>query len=99
MDMVEIGDILATRPETVTDLAIRAAEAATGPCDATFVSCGGLPAHHLAAAVEDRIGMPVVASSTAGVWGAVRLAGLDPAAPALGALSRASGRQRTAAPT
>ena len=88
MDLVAIDDILSVRPEAVTDLALRAAEAAEGGFDAVFVSCGGLPALHLAAEVEPRIGKPVVASSTAGVWGAVRLAGLPADAPALGALAR-----------
>ena len=90
MDIVSVEEVQATRPEDVTAIGSKAVEAATGEVDAVFVSCGGLPALHLADALEDRLGLPVVASSTAGVWGALRLAGLPVDLPALGALGRAS---------
>lgn len=90
LNLSAIEDILAVRADEVTALALRAAEAAGGRADAIFVSCGGLPALHLAQAVEPRAGMPVVASSTAGVWGAARLVGLPTRLPQLGALGEAS---------
>jgi arylmalonate decarboxylase len=88
MGIVGVDDVLKITPEDVTALGLRAHERADGEVDAVFVSCGGLPALHLADALEDRLGMPVVASSTAGVWNAVRLVGLAGTAPALGALAR-----------
>jgi arylmalonate decarboxylase len=84
-----IGDIHAVTEDQVTALALRAFEAAGERADAIFVSCGGLPALHLAPAVEPQTGVPVVASATAGVWGAVRLLGMSGAAAPLGALGRA----------
>lgn len=89
MDLTEIADIQAVGEAEVTQLALDAADKAEGPVDAVFVSCGGLPALHLAGEVEPRLGVPVVASSTAGVWGAMRLAGFDASAPALGRLAAA----------
>lgn len=98
MGIVGIDDVLRTGPEDVTALGLRAAETAEGPVDALFISCGGLPALHLSDALEDRLGLPVVASSTAGVWAAVRLLGVPGTAPALGALAQttASQQRRTA---
>lgn len=95
MDLTDIAEIQAVSEDGVTQLALDAADAAEGSVDAVFVSCGGLPALHLAGAVEPRLGIPVVASSTAGVWGAVRLAGLEASAPALGRLATISTRHDT----
>ena len=89
MGIVGVDDVLSVQPADVTALGERAAKAATGQVDATFVSCGGLPALHLAPALEPELGMPMIASSTAGVWGAARLAGLSDPLPQLGALGRA----------
>jgi arylmalonate decarboxylase len=90
MGIVAVDDVFAVTPDQVTDLGRRAADAAGSAAEAVFVSCGGLPALHLAAALEDETGLPVVASSTAGAWGAVRLLGHSGAAPALGRLGRVS---------
>lgn len=89
MGLEAIEDILAVQEEEVTALALSAFEKTGGTADAVFVSCGGLPALHLANAVEPRTGVPVVASSTAGVWGAVRLLGGVDHPKALGALAAA----------
>lgn len=99
LGIVEVEDVFDVTPEQVTALGRRAAEAAGGAAEAVFVSCGGLPALHLAGALEDELGLPVVASSTAGAWGAVRLLGHSGAAPALGRLGRvaAAGRAERAA--
>lgn len=88
MGLEEIAAIQSVGEDDVTALALRALETARGGADAILVSCGGLPATHLAGAVEPKAGVPVIASSTAGVWGAVRLLGQDGASPALGALGR-----------
>ncbi len=97
MGLVDIDDVLAITPDKVTALGRRATTAAGGMADALFVSCGGLPALHLADVLEEEIGMPVVASSTAGAWGAVRLLGHSGAAPALGRLGRISAQHPPAA--
>ncbi len=90
MGLEKIDDIVSVTEDRVTELALRAFDEAGGDADAIFVSCGGLPALHLAGAVEPRTGVPVVASSTAGVWGAARLVGLNGAVEALGALGKAA---------
>ncbi|MFN4099486.1 MAG: aspartate/glutamate racemase family protein [Pararhodobacter sp.] len=95
MGLVEVRDVHDVTPDQVTELGRRAAKAAAGAVDAVLVSCGGLPALHLADALEDELGLPVVASSTAGAWGAVRLLGHSGAAPALGRLGRVAGSEQT----
>lgn len=96
MGIINIKDVLGVTPEQVTELGRRAAVAAGGAAEAVLVSCGGLPALHLADALEDELGLPVVASSTAGAWGAVRLLGHSGAAPALGRLGQLSAPQQAA---
>jgi arylmalonate decarboxylase len=49
-------------------------------------SCGGLHTLGLHAPLEARLGIPVTSSSPAGFWDAMRIAGLDPAAPGFGKL-------------
>ncbi|APE43528.1 hypothetical protein BOO69_08975 [Sulfitobacter alexandrii] len=88
MGIVGVADVQRTTPGDVTELGLRAFEMADGPVDAVFISCGGLPALHLSDALEAELSVPVVASSTAGVWGAVRLLDIPGTAPALGALAR-----------
>lgn len=88
LGLTEIDNIHAVTPDAVSDLARRAVAQAKA-ADAVLVSCGGLPALHLADDIEDELGLPVIASSTAGVWGVMRHAGLEAAAPALGRLARA----------
>ena len=53
--------------------------------DGILLSCGGLLTLDAIAVVEDRLGVPVVSSSPAGFWDAMRTAGLD---------SRLAGRGR-----
>lgn len=88
MGIVGVDDVLRVTPDTVTQLGRRVAEAAEGPIDAVLISCGGLPALHLCDALETDLGVPVIASSTAGVWRAAQLLGLSAETPALGALGR-----------
>jgi len=88
MGIVGVDDVLRTTPQDVTNLGLRTFEMTEGPVDALFISCGGLPALHLSEALEDRLGVPVVASSTAGVWGAVQLLGISGRVSSLGALGQ-----------
>ncbi|MFC0218889.1 aspartate/glutamate racemase family protein [Pseudochelatococcus lubricantis] len=91
LDMTAVETIRAVGADVVADLALEADRMAGGEADAILVSCGGLPALDLAAAVEPRIGKPVVASATAGVWAAVRLLGMSGESRALGRLGQLSG--------
>jgi|HubBroStandDraft_6_1064221.scaffolds.fasta_scaffold33222_4 arylmalonate decarboxylase len=54
-----------------------------------LLSCGGLLTLDVIDPVEQRLGIPVVASSPAGFWDAVQVAGLDAACPGYGRLFQA----------
>lgn len=58
------------------------------PPEAILISCGGLRTLGVAERLEDRFGLPVVTSSTAGPWAAVRLVGHDGRALGCGRLFR-----------
>lgn len=90
LDLTSVESVKAVGADDVAGLAFKADRMAGGEADAVLISCGGLPALDLAAAVEPRLGKPVVASSTAGVWAAVRLLGLSGDSVALGELGRRS---------
>lgn len=75
--------------ETLVDLCVRAIEAAPDS-DGILLSCGGLLTLDAIPEVERRLGVPVVSSSPAGFWDAVRLAGGSKAAPGYGRLFGAS---------
>lgn len=55
---------------------VRAIVAEGGACDAVFVSCTSLRVMHIAAALEQEIGVPVVSSNIALFWHLLRLAGI-----------------------
>lgn len=57
--------------------------------EAVFVSCGGLLTHGVIEPLEARLDLPAIASSPAGFWDVVRLAGADPSAQGFGRLFRA----------
>jgi len=44
--------------------------------DALLVTCGAFRAHHVVAALEDDLGVPVITSVTAPLWASLRLAGI-----------------------
>jgi arylmalonate decarboxylase len=54
--------------------------------DGIFISCGGLLTLDVLAPLEAKLGLPATASSPAGFWDVMRLAGLDPASPGFGRL-------------
>ena len=54
--------------------------------DGIFISCGGLLTLDAIRQLEAQLHVPVTASSPAGFWDAVRLAGADAAAPGFGRL-------------
>jgi arylmalonate decarboxylase len=51
-----------------------------------FISCGGLLTLDAIRQLEDELGVPATASSPAGFWDVVRLAGADPRTPGFGRL-------------
>jgi maleate isomerase len=61
-------------PTEVTALALRHREAIAG-CDALFVSCTNLKVMSEIATMERRLGVPVVTSNQASLWGALRQIG------------------------
>jgi arylmalonate decarboxylase len=90
LGLAAVGDIHAVTEAEVVALGERAAAKAGGRMDAVLISCGGLRATNLAPALEPRVGVPVVASATAGVWASVRLLGIDTGVYGLGALGKAA---------
>lgn len=63
----------------LVDLCIQAYEQALEPADAILLSCGGLRTLDTILAVEQQLGVPVVASSPAGFWDVVSLVSPRPA--------------------
>jgi len=54
--------------------------------DGVFISCGGLSTLDVIPPLEVGTGKPATASSPAGFWDVMRLAGLDAASPGFGRL-------------
>lgn len=57
--------------------------------EAVFVSCGGLLTHGVIEPLEAMLDLPAIASSPAGFWDVVQLAGADASAQGFGRLFRA----------
>ena len=72
----------------ITDDTIKAGARAVKHRDAEalFLSCTGLRAAHVAGAIEEELGVPVVTSNQAMAWHALRLAGFDAEVPGFGRL-------------
>lgn len=70
----------------VSDRAMNSAREEGSPVDALLISCGALDTLDLVPELEERHGVPVVASSPAGFWAAARLVGVDPRADGRGLL-------------
>ena len=80
-------DVGAVTPRTLIELAERVV-LRDRSADGVFISCGGLLTHDVIEPLEARLGLPATASSPAGFWDVVRVAGLDPAARGFGRLFR-----------
>ncbi len=91
VDVQQIGEVSA---ETLIDLGERVAHRDSS-AEAVFVSCGGLLTHGVIEPLEARLGLPAIASSPAGFWDVVRLAGFDPSAEGFGTLFRRGNPFRT----
>lgn len=85
MSLTGVEEVAAVDPATLlahADAVYRKDPSADG----VFISCGGLLTLDVIAPLEQMLGRPVTASSPAGFWDVVRLAGLDPASPGFGSL-------------
>ncbi len=72
-----------------TDLLVdlsRRVHARDTSADGIFISCGGLLTLDAIRRLEHDLGVPATASSPAGFWDVVRLAGVDPGSPGYGRL-------------
>ena len=78
----EVGEVT---PQTLLDLS-GAVYAQDPSADGVFISCGGLLTLDVISPLEARLGRPATASSPAGFWDVMRLAGLDPASAGYGRL-------------
>lgn len=78
----EMGEV---PPQVLFDLAERVYRR-DASADGIFISCGGLLTLDVLKPLEDKLGVPATASSPAGFWDLVKLAGLDAASPGFGRL-------------
>lgn len=78
----EMGEVA---PRVLFDLAERVWRQDSS-ADGIFISCGGLLTLDVLKPLEDKLGVPATASSPAGFWDLVRLAGLDASSPGFGRL-------------
>ena len=78
----EVGEV---GTETLVALA-KKVHAQDPSADGIFISCGGLLTLDAIRRLEDEVGVPATASSPAGFWDVVRLAGADPSSPGFGRL-------------
>ena len=78
----EMGEVT---PQTLMTLS-ESVYAQDKSADGIFISCGGLLTLDVLAPLEAKLGLPATASSPAGFWDVMRLAGLNPASPGFGRL-------------
>ncbi len=80
-----VGQARQVSPATLIELGQRAFAEAAG-ADGILISCGGLQTLDVTVPLERACGVPVVSSTPAAFWAAVRLVGLSGAAPGYGRL-------------
>lgn len=83
LDMEDDRDMARLDPRLIIEAA---EDAMVAGAEALFISCTALPAATLAPEIERRIGCPVVTSNLAGLWMAMRRAGVDDSLPEKGRL-------------
>ncbi|TWG67663.1 MULTISPECIES: hypothetical protein [unclassified Aminobacter] len=88
LQLSAVPEIHAVTLDTIVSLGEKTFESSGRRADAVLISCGGLRATHLAPALEAKVGVPVIASATAGLWSTVRLLGINTRLDAFGALGR-----------
>ena len=74
LGLERVEDVLAVKQDDLLERGARAATAVPD-ADALFISCGGLRTLDITVPLEERTGLPVVSSATAGAWAALRLIG------------------------
>ncbi len=84
MGIQKVENVFSVTDDDLLALGRRAFERADGRADALFISCGGLRTLAISPLLERECAIPVVSSSPAGFWAAVRLVGLSGAAPGYG---------------
>lgn len=85
LSITGVAEIHAVTPFTLTELSHRVL-ARDPSADGVFISCGGLSTLDVIPPLEVRTRKPATASSPAGFWDVMRLAGLDAASPGFGRL-------------
>lgn len=85
LSLTDVKAIGAVTPDTLAALS-RTVLARDPSADGIFISCGGLLTLDVIPALEKELNLPVTASSPAGFWDAMRLAGQDPTSPRHGRL-------------
>jgi maleate isomerase len=81
---IDMGKVM---PEETNRLA-REVVASASDADGIFISCGNLRSFEAIEALERDTGLPVVTSNQAGLWQALRMAGIEDKLPYLGRLLR-----------
>ena len=85
LSLTGVKDINEVTPERLIALS-RQVLARDLSADGVFISCGGLMTLDVIPALEQAVNLPVTASSPAGFWDVMRLAGQDPVSPRYGRL-------------
>ena len=85
MGIRPVEGVAAVTPNDLLELGARAFGKAER-ADALLISCGGLRTLSVTVPLEEQCAVPVVSSSPAGFWAAVRLVGLSGASPGYGRL-------------
>jgi arylmalonate decarboxylase len=85
MSIVDVQEVGAVSTQALVALASKVFKADPS-ADGIFISCGGLLTLDAIRQLEADLGVPVTASSPAGFWDVVRLAGADARSPGFGRL-------------
>jgi arylmalonate decarboxylase len=80
-----VGQAGSIPPDALVELGQRVFAASPG-ADGILISCGGLRTLDVTVPLENACGVPVISSTPAAFWAAVRLVGLSGAAPGYGRL-------------
>lgn len=81
---IDMGKVMPEETYRLAHAVARSAEDADG----IFISCGNLRSFEAIEPLEKDIGLPVVTSNQAGLWQALRMAGIDDKLPNLGRILR-----------
>jgi arylmalonate decarboxylase len=88
LGLTDVGIVKDVTSHTLTELAETVFDLDRF-ADGILISCGGLLTLDIIAALESKLGVPVITSSPAGFWDVVKLSGKDATADGFGRLFRA----------